>query len=78
MTESLKKVQRHICYDKLWHILIDRHMTREELRKGCGLSSNTIAKLGKGENLTTEVLLRICNYLDCDIEDILETVREES
>ena len=37
----------HISYDKLWHILLDRHMTREFLRKECGISSNTIAKLGK-------------------------------
>lgn len=59
-------------YEKLWHILLDRKMTKENLREKCGISSNTIAKLGKGQNVTTDTLLRICIALKCDIGDIME------
>lgn len=51
-------------------------MTREQLRKQAGISSNTIAKLGKGQNVTTDVLLKICSVMDCSIEDIMETIKE--
>ena len=64
----------HISYEKLWHILLNRHLTREMLRKQCGISSNTIAKLGKGQNVTTDVLLKICKTLGCSLEDIAEIV----
>lgn len=67
----------HISYDKLWHILLDRHMTREFLRKECGISSNTIAKLGKGQNVTTDVLVKICAYLNCELSEIMELVPDE-
>lgn len=66
----------YISYEKLWHILLNRHMTRETLRKECKISSNTIAKLGKGQNITTDVLLKICKYLDCKLEDIMEIIKE--
>ncbi|KAA9246571.1 helix-turn-helix transcriptional regulator [Streptococcus anginosus] len=62
-----------ITYEKLWHILLTKNMTREDLRIQSGVSSNTIAKLGRGDNLTTDVLLKICKVLKCGIEDILET-----
>lgn len=68
-----------ISYEKLWHILLSKNMTREDLRKKSGVSSNTIAKLGRGDNVTTDVLLKICKVLKCGIEDILETkfIKEE-
>ena len=66
-----------VSYDKLWHILLDRHMTKEALRKECKISSNTIAKLGKGQNVTTDVLVRICKVLDCDISDVMELISDE-
>ncbi len=59
-------------YRKLWKLLIDRKMTKSELRKQSGISSVTLAKLGKGENVTTDVLLKICAALQCDIADIME------
>lgn len=65
---------RRVSYNKLWKILIDRGMRKEDLRIKTNLSSGTIAKLSKDENVTVDVLLRICDTLDCDIEDILETV----
>lgn len=66
----------YFSYNKLWHLLLDKNMTREQLRKQAGISSNTIAKLGKGQNVTTDVLLKICNVLDCDVENIMETVKD--
>lgn len=52
-------------------------MTREFLRKECGISSNTIAKLGKGQNVTTDVLVKICTYLNCELSEIMELVPDE-
>ncbi|HEL1226906.1 TPA: helix-turn-helix domain-containing protein, partial [Streptococcus equi subsp. zooepidemicus] len=59
-------------YNKLWKLLIDKGWTKSELRQKAGISSSTIAKLGKGENVTTDILLKICIALDCKIEDIIE------
>jgi putative transcriptional regulator len=66
-----------VSYAKLWHILLSKHMTKETFRKECGLSSNTIAKLGKGLNVTTDVLVKICKTLKCDISDIMELISNE-
>lgn len=65
-----------ISYNKLWKILIDKNMKKSDLREKVGISSASLAKLGKGDNITTDVLLRICEVMDCRIEDILETVRD--
>ena len=64
-----------ISYNKLWKLLIDKKMNKKDLRLAAGVSTAVIAKLGKGENLTTDVLLKICNVLDCDITDIMEIER---
>lgn len=63
-----------VTYEKLWHLLLSKGMTKEDLRIASGVSSNTIAKLGKGENVTTDVLLKICKVMNCGIEDIIETI----
>ena len=65
-----------ISYNKLWKMLIDKGMKKSDLREKSGISSASLAKLGKGENIPTDVLLRICEVMDCRIEDILETIRE--
>lgn len=65
----------YISYNKLWKLLIDKNMNKQDLREASGISSASVAKLGKGENITTEVLLRICTALDCDISDIMEVVK---
>lgn len=65
-----------ISYNKLWKMLIDKNMKKSDLREKVGISSASLAKLGKGDNITTDVLLRICEVMDCRIEDILETVRD--
>ncbi len=63
-----------ISYNKLWKLLIDKNMKRKDLQEVAGISSASIAKLGKGENITTDVLIKICEALDCRIEDIMETI----
>ena len=63
-----------ISYNKLWKILIDKNMNRSELRNKSKISTASLAKLGKNENLTTAVLLKICNALECDISDIMEVI----
>ena len=65
--------EMRISYNKLWKLLIDRDMTRTDLKDAAGISATSIAKLGKGANITTDVLLRICETLNVHIEDILET-----
>ena len=65
-----------ISYNKLWKMLIDKNMKKSDLKELAGISSASLAKLGKGDNITTDVLLRICEVMDCRIEDILETVRD--
>lgn len=65
-----------ISYNKLWKLLIDKNMKRKDLQEVAGISSASVAKLGKGDNIQTDVLLRICEALDCTLEDIMETVKE--
>jgi len=62
------------CYNRLWKLLIDRNIKKQELQKMSDVSAASIAKMGRGENVTTDVLLRICEALDCNIEDIMERV----
>ena len=59
-------------YKKLWMLLLEKDMKKKDLEEQAGLSSATIAKLTKGETVTTEVLERICRALDCNVEDIME------
>ncbi len=61
-----------LTYNKLWKLLIDKGMNKTDLREATGLGQATIAKLSKGENVTTDVLERICKVLDCEIADIVE------
>ena len=63
-----------ISYKKLWKMLIDKNMKKSDLKERAGISSASIAKLGKGDNITTDVHLRICEAMDCHLDDIMETV----
>lgn len=67
-----------ICYKKLWKLLIDKEMQKKDLRLAAGLSTNVIAKLGKNENVSTEVLGKICKVLQCEITDIMEFIDDEA
>lgn len=63
-----------ISYRPLWVLLATREMSKKDLREISGISTATLAKLGKGDNLTTDMLLKICEALHCNIGDIVETV----
>lgn len=63
-------------YKKLWILLIQKNMKKQDLQELAHLSSSTITKLSKGENVTTDVLDRICHVLSCDISDIMEVKKE--
>lgn len=66
-----------VSYNKLWKLLIDRNMKKKELGEAAGVSNSLIAKLGKNENVTVDVLVRICSALNCGIDDIMELIPED-
>ena len=61
-----------VCYNKLWKLLIDRKMKKKDLIEKTGISRTTIAKMGRDENVSTEVLSKICEALQVDVGDIME------
>lgn len=61
-----------ISYKKLWKLLIDKDMKKKDLQSIACISSATVTKLGKNENVNTEILQKICTALECDISDIME------
>ncbi len=71
---SKKVLKTQFSYNPLWKMLIDRGLKKRELQEMSEVSAASIAKLGRNENVTTEVLLRICESLDCDIQDIMERI----
>ena len=64
----------NVDYRKLWKLLIDHNMNKSDLAKKAKMSPNTIAKLGKNETVSLDILVRICSVLQCDIGDIVEVV----
>lgn len=66
-----------LSYKKLWVKLVEEDMKKTEFAKNAGISSASLAKLGKGANITTDLLLKICEYLKCDIGDIVEVVPDD-
>lgn len=66
-----------ISYKKLWKLLIDRDMKKKDLREAAGISTSSMAKLGKNKNVNTDIILKICKALECDISDIMEVVIED-
>ena len=67
-----------ISYKKLWHILLDKDLKKKDLVKLAGISTYTINKLNRGDNVTTDVLQRICRALECDLPDIMEMLPDEN
>lgn len=65
-----------ISYKKLWKLLIDKDMLKKDLEKMAGISSASIAKLGRNENVNVSILVKICEALDCNIGDIAEIDRK--
>mgnify|MGYP003310225628 FL=1 len=69
---------KQIRYNKLWKLLVDKKMSKCDLRKAIGVAPNTLTKLRRDEEVSMTILIRICEHLDCDIGDIvsLENVDE--
>lgn len=72
-----ERCEMTISYKKLWKLLIDRDMKKKDLCVAAGISHASMAKLGKNENVTTDVLVKICTALKCDISDIMEITEIE-
>lgn len=66
-----------VSYNKLWKLMIDRNMNKSELRELTGIGTNTLAKLSKNQAVSMEVLMKICNTLNCDISDICEFIKQK-
>ena len=73
-SRNKKELKTQFSYNRLWKLLIDRGIKKQELQKMSEVSAASIAKMGRCENVTTDVLLRICEALDCRVEDIMERV----
>lgn len=67
-----------VSYKKLWKLLIDRNMKKKDLRTAANISTTTLARLGKDENVSTEILSKICTALNCDVGDIMEMVPDDT
>ena len=75
--ERLRRSERTLAgvemnYNKLWKLLIDKKLRKKDLREMAGLSTNVIAKMGKGGDVSTQALRKICEALDCKLEDVVE------
>ncbi len=66
-----------VSYNKLWKLLIDKDMKKTDLIEAVKTSPNTIAKMGKNENISMDVIARICEYLNCDVGDIMEMIPDD-
>jgi len=67
-----------LSYKKLWKLLIDRDMKKKDLQKLAGISSTSVTKLAKSENVNTEIIEKICKALNCDVSDIMEMTDDKS
>ena len=67
-----------VNYNPLWHLLIEKKLKKKDLRELTGLSTNTIAKLGKNQDVSTAVIAKICTALDCKVEDVMEFVSNQN
>ena len=65
-----------LSYNKLWKLLIDKNITRTELTRMAGISTNAMAKMGKNEDVRLTVLEKVCSALDCKIEDVVEIIND--
>lgn len=74
MYEDKMCLSMNVSYKKLWKLLIDKDMMKKDLQKGAGISWATLTKMSKGEIVSTEVLMKICKVLHCDVGDIVEFI----
>ena len=67
-----------ISYNRLWKLLIDRKMRKKDLVELAGVSWSTIVKMGRDEHVSTDILMKICAALECEVDEVMEIVRENS
>lgn len=67
-----------VSYKKLWHLLLDRDMKKKDLESLAGVNHYTMRKLSRNENVTTDIIGRICVALDCKVEDIMDFIQENN
>ena len=65
-----------VSYKKLWKLLIDRDMKKKDLLAAAGISQSSLSKLRRNENVNTDILVKVCTALNCDISDIMEIVKK--
>ena len=75
---TTKEESLRFSYNKLFKLLIDRGLKKKELCEMAEISATSVAKLGHGKNVNTEVLLKICDALNCDVGDIMEFLRDDN
>ena len=73
----IREVDMKVSYKKLWKLLIDKNMSKADLRKAAEIAPNTMTKLRRDEEVSMSVLIKIASYLDCDISDICEFIKDE-
>lgn len=73
----IREVNMKVSYNKLWKLLVDKKMSKADLRKAADIAPNTMTKMRKDEEVSMNILLKIATYLDCDISDICEFVKED-
>lgn len=66
-----------ISYNGLWKILIDKNLQRKDLKEALKISSSTFAKMSRGETVSMDVLMRLCDYLDCNIGDVVSFIKDD-
>ena len=66
-----------VNYNKLWKKLIDLNMSKTQLREKAGITTNALAKMGENENVSTEIICKVCKALQCQVEDIMELIDVE-
>ena len=67
-----------VSYKKLWKLLIDRDMKKKDLLTAAGISQSSLSKMGRNENINTDILAKVCKALNCDIGDIMEIVQDDN
>ena len=73
MTNQITKCPMEVTYKKLWHVLIDKNLKKTDLKRMTGISSATLSNLSANRNVSLEVLLKICDALNCNLSDIVDS-----
>lgn len=77
-SSMIKEPGMVVSYKKLWKLLIDKDMMKKDLQSKAGISWATLTKMSKGETVSTEVLMKVCKVLQCDVGDIMEFIDDGS